>query len=484
MAHSRAPANNPVISQPSTCLTSSSLIPGQPPTNGSRPAWRGDEREGHQQRFSACWRGGNAQQGAQTFAKSHLCPVSAHCSQPFSCFCKQHAGKLSAPRCILPAPGAQLSTKEPGNTPALCLHLDEPALPPGQSPAGRQNHSAALGRDARTSPASGSSGGAHRPPAPTPGRSPGHKQGQGLPLSASLHPPHAPETGCNRRRGSCPTGEEKFTVTGWCPVGKAGQESCLSAPFPSPSPTGSAPHGVGSQLPPNLPGAPPVHVTGLLGSGGEQQDKEPEQRQPPRGTPAEEAETQGLPTAPPRDPPPAPPSRARSSPWAHGARCPPPVRGSARLRSARLGPGAERGGAGAAEGSARPQPPVPGPGGRWWIAGARRWSIPRGAQPVGQGPRSATPRIQPLPGAPLRCPSGPSAASGGGGLGGPPRLPLVLCLRLAVGSSSPRQGTPLPNASPRPVGLRPPLASPPALAPAFCSLQPQPGGGQGNPQEN
>lgn len=159
---------------------------------------------------------------------------------------------------------------------------------------------------------------------------------------------------------------------------------------------------------------------------------------------------------------------------------------AARRGSARLGSARGRSGAGLGLPRAQPAPspryraPVAA-GGSW---GARRWSIPRGAQRVGQGPRSATPRIQPLPGAPLRCPSGSPAASGSGGLGGPPRLPLVLCLRLAVGSSSPRQGTPLPNASPRPAGLRPPPASPPALAPAFCSLQPQPGGGQGNPQEN
>lgn len=311
-------------------------------------------------------------------------------------------------------------------------------------------------------------------------------------MSASLHPPHAPETGCNRRRGQAggklPHRGGKVHRDRLVPRGESRAGELPQRPIPFSISHGErAPRGglrAPSPAPHHHPGAPPAHVTVLLGSGGEQQDKEPEQRQPPRGTPAGEAETQGLPTAPPRDPPPAPPSRPRSSPWAHGARCPPPVRGSARLRSARLGPGAERGGAGAAEGSARPQPPVPGPGGRCGSWGARRWSIPRGAQRVGQGPRSATPRIQPLPGAPLRCPSGPPAASGSGGLGGPPRLPLVLCLRLAVGSSSPRQGTPLPNASPRPAGLRPPPASPPALAPAFCSLQPQPGGGQGNPQEN
>lgn len=43
----------------------------------------------------------------------------------------------------------------------------------------------------------------------------------------------------------------------------------------------------------------PAHITGLLGSGGDQQDKEPEQ-QPPRGAPAgREEESKRLPTLPP-----------------------------------------------------------------------------------------------------------------------------------------------------------------------------------------
>lgn len=243
MAYGRAPANNPPISQPSACLTSSSLVPGQPLTKAPCPARRGDEREGHQQCFLACWRGGNAQQGAQTFPKSHLCPVLDHCSQPFSCFCKQRAGKPSAPRCILPAPGAQLSTNKPGNTPALYLHLDEPALPPGQSPAGRQNCAAALGRDARMSPAAGSSGGPPRPPAPHGGGPRATSRVRGSLCQPWLSPPAA-RSACVQRpaatggggsqKGSFPAGEGKFTVatgcsgqpgTGWCPVGKAGLES-------------------------------------------------------------------------------------------------------------------------------------------------------------------------------------------------------------------------------------------------------------------
>lgn len=436
MAHGRAPANNPAISQPSTCLTSSSLVPGQPPTNGSRPAWQGDEREGHQKRFLACWRGGNAQQGAQTFPKSHLCPVSAHCSQPFSCFCKQHAGKPSAPRCILPAPGAQLSTKEPENTPALCLHLDEPALPPGQSPAGRQNRAAAaLGRDAHTSPAAGSSGGPPRPPAPHRGgpRATSRVRGslcQPLSTRRMLQRPAATGGG-GRQEGSCPTGEEKFTVTGWCPVGKAGLESCLSAPFPSPFPTASAPHGEGSGHPPQLPTTTPARPPRTLPcsweAAGSSRTKSPSSGSHRGGHLRRKQRPRGYPRPLRGTPPRHPPSRPRSSPWAHGARCPPPVRGSARLRSARLGPGAERGGAGAAEGSARPQPPVPGPGGRWWVVGGTAMEHP----PWGAARRAGSPQRDPAHPAPSwRPPALPQRLPGcigeWGARGSPPASPGAL----------------------------------------------------------
>lgn len=388
MAHGRAPANNPAISQPSTCLTSSSLVPGQPPTNGSRPAWRGDEREGHQQRCLACWRGGNAQQGAQTFPKSHLCPVSAHCSQPFSCFCKQHAGKPSAPRCILPAPGAQLSTKEPGNTSALSLHLDEPALPPGQSPAGRQNRAAAaLGRDAHTSPAAGSSGGPPRPPAPHRGgpRATSRVRGslcQPLSTRRMLQRPAATGGG-GRQEGSCPTGEEKFTVTGWCPVGKAGLESCLSAPFPSPFPTASAPHGEGSGHPPQLPTTTPARPPRTLPcsweAAGSSRTKSPSSgshrgghlrgKQRPRGYP------RPLRGTPPRHPDPGP--------GAHRGRMVPAARRlcAARRGSARLG--SARGRSGAGLGLPRAQP-APSPRYRAPVAAVGRGGHGDGASPVGR----------------------------------------------------------------------------------------------------
>lgn len=254
-------------------------------------------------------------------------------------------------------------------------------------------------------------------------------------MSASLHPPHAPETGCNRRRGQAggklPHWGGKVHRDRLVPRGESRAGELPQRPIPFSISHGErAPRGglrAPSPAPHHHPGAPPAHVTVLLGSGGEQQDKEPEQRQPPRGTPAGEAETQGLPTAPPRDPPPAPPSRPRSSPWAHGARCPPPVRGSARLRSARLGPGAERGGAGAAEGSARPQPPVPGPGGRWWVVGGTAMEHP----PWGAARRAGSPQRDPAHPAPSwRPPALPQRLPGcigeWGARGSPPASPGAL----------------------------------------------------------